>query len=58
MSWYYTNFTPIEMHTPDQRCNGLIGLTANTLSSGAVALMLLAVQRDNLELSINEALRR
>jgi hypothetical protein len=45
------------MHKADQRCNGLIKLTASTLSGGAVALMLLAVQRDNLELSIDRAIR-
>ena len=55
---YYTNLYPAGMHKTDQRCNGLIELTANTLSGGAVALMLLAVQRDSLELSINQAIRR
>jgi hypothetical protein len=55
---YYTNLYPAGMHKSDQRCNGLIELTASTLSGGAVALMLLAVQRDNLELSINQAIRR
>ena len=55
---HYTDLYPAEMHKPDQRCNGLIELTASTLSGGAVALMLLAVQRDNLELSINQAIRR
>ena len=55
---HYTNLYTAGMHRPDQRCNGLIELTASTLSGGAVALMLLAVQRDNLELSINQAIRR
>jgi hypothetical protein len=55
---YYTNLYPEGMHRPDQRCNDLIELTASALSGGAVALMLLAVQRDNLELSINQAIRR
>jgi hypothetical protein len=55
---YYTNLNPAEMHKPDQRCNDLIELTASTLSGGAVALMMLAVQRDTLELSINQAVRR
>jgi hypothetical protein len=33
-------------------------MTANALGTGVVALMLLAVQRDNLELSINQAIRK
>jgi hypothetical protein len=53
------NYLPAGMHKPDQKCNGLIEITANALSGGVVALMLLAVQRDhNLELSINNAIRR
>ena len=46
------------MHKEDQRCTELIEVTANELSSGAAALILLAVQKDNLELSIKEAVRR
>ena len=41
----------------DQRCTDLIEVTANALSGGVVALMLLAVQRDNLELSITQAVK-
>ena len=48
---------PIEMQNHGQRCTGLIELTANTLSDGAVLLMLVAVQRDNLELSIKQAIQ-
>jgi hypothetical protein len=44
------------MHEPDQQCTSLIEMTANTLSGGIVALMLMAVQRDNLELSIKLAI--
>ena len=56
---YSTRLSPTGMHKPDQQCNGLIEITANSLSGGVVALMLLAVQRDhNLELSINFAIRR
>jgi hypothetical protein len=55
---YRTNFTSEGMHKPDQRCNGLIEITASALTGGVVALMLLAVQRDNLELSINQAITR
>jgi hypothetical protein len=39
-------------------CKGLIELTASSLTGDVVALMLLAVQRDNLELSINQAISR
>jgi len=46
------------MHNPDQRCTDLIEVTANALSGGVVALMLIAVQRDNLELSIKQAITR
>jgi hypothetical protein len=55
---YCTKFSPAGMHKPGQRCNDLIEMTANALSGGVVALMLLAVQRDNLELSISHAVRR
>jgi hypothetical protein len=54
---YYTKFSPAGMHNPGQQCNGLIEMTANTLSSGVVALMLFAVQAGhNLELSIKYAI--
>ena len=43
------------MQKHGQRCAGLIEMTANALSDDAVALMLVAVQRDNLELSIKQA---
>ena len=46
------------MHKHDQRCTDLIEMTANALSGGVVALMLMAVQRDNLELSIQQAIER
>ena len=48
---------PIEMQNHGQRCAGLIEMTANTLSDDAVVLMLVAVQRDNLELSIKQAIK-
>lgn len=44
------------MHKAGQRCTDLIKLTAVSLSGGAAALMLVAVQKDNLELSINHAI--
>ena len=43
------------MHKHDQRCTELIEVTAKALSGGAFGLMLIAVQRDNLELSIKLA---
>ena len=46
------------MQKHGQRCRGLIKMTANALSGRVVALMLMAVQRDNLELSIKQAIRR
>jgi hypothetical protein len=46
------------MHRPSQQCNGLIKMTANALSGDVTGLMLLAVQRDNLELSINQAIAK
>ena len=47
-----------EMHIKDSRCNGLIEETAAALNDDVVALMLLAVQRGNLELSVKIALSR
>ena len=46
------------MHKPDQQCANLIEATANALSGAVVVLMLVAVQRDNLELSIKQAIGR
>jgi hypothetical protein len=46
---------PAEMHRPTQRCTELIEKTASGLSGSVVTLMLLAVQKDNLELSIKHA---
>ena len=45
------------MHKHDQRCTDLIEVTADALSAGVVALMLSAVQSDNLELSIKQAIK-
>ena len=47
-----------EMHMKDSRCNGLIEETAAALSDDVVALMLLAVQRGNIELCVKIALNR
>ena len=43
------------MHVATQKCTDLIEATANALSGGVVGLMLMAVQRDNLELNIKKA---
>ena len=43
------------MHKHDQRCTDLVEVTANALSGGVVVLMLMAVQRDNLKLSVTKA---
>ena len=45
------------MHKPGQKCIDLIEATANALSVGVVTIMLMAVQRDNLELSVNQAIK-
>ena len=49
------HFCSAGMHKPDQKCSDLIEVTANALSGGVVALMLMAVQGDNLELSVKQA---
>ena len=47
------------MHKHDQKCPELIEITANAFGGGVVdSLMLRAVQRDNLEISIMEAVER
>ena len=46
------------MHKPGRQCTDLIQLTANSLSSGVVALMLVAMQKDNLEVGIDFAIER
>jgi hypothetical protein len=47
-----------EMHMKDSCCDDLLETTAAALNEDAVALMLLAVQNDNLELSVKTALNR
>ena len=42
------------MHVKESRCNVLIEKTAEALSDDVVVLMLLAVQRGNLELSVKQ----
>ena len=52
-----TYFLPPEMNRPGRRVADLIELTANVLSGSVVAIMLMAVQKDNLELSIKQAIK-
>ena len=58
MNLYFANFYVTETHKPGQRCTDLIELTANSLSNDVVDIMLMAVQKDNLEMSINRAIKR
>jgi hypothetical protein len=46
------------MHIQNRRCNELIENTAAALNEDILALMLFAVQRGNLELSVKMALKR
>jgi hypothetical protein len=45
------------MHKSTQRCTDLIAKTAGALGDSVLSLMLIAVQRDNMELSINQAVK-
>ncbi|KAN0132940.1 hypothetical protein V8E53_009305 [Lactarius tabidus] len=47
-----------KMHLKDSRCDNLVEKTAEALNEDAVALMLLAVQKGNLDLSVKIALSR
>lgn len=47
-----------EMHKQNRGCSDLIKETAMALNDETVTLMLLAVQMDNLELSVKLALER
>jgi hypothetical protein len=57
MSWLCANVL-VEMHKPETRCDTLIVETAGALSDDVIALMLSAVQKSNLELSIKLAVNR
>ncbi len=46
------------MNKPEARCDGLMEATAVALNEDAVALMLVAVQKDNMGLGVNLALKR
>src|SRR5579863_6393021 len=54
---YHINFCTREMHKQGL-CTDLIEMTANELSDNVVALMLVAEQSLNVELSIRLAIRR
>ncbi|KAH9035833.1 GTP-binding protein [Lactarius hengduanensis] len=47
-----------QMHRQNRRCDDLIGKTAAALNEEMVTLMLLTVQKGNLELSVKTALKR
>jgi len=55
---YFANFCPAEMHKDGQQCTDLIKKTANSLSGGTVTRLLVAVQKDNLEVSIYHAIKQ
>ena len=46
------------MHEAGERCTELLEKTANALNDNTISVMLLAVQKSNLELSINAAVTR
>jgi len=46
------------MHKASGHCDTLVDGTADALHPGVVALMLLAVQRDGLGMSVRSAVRR
>jgi hypothetical protein len=54
---YYADLCRVGMHKHGQRCTDLLEVTANALSGGAVALILLTIQKDSLELNIKEAIK-
>jgi hypothetical protein len=54
---HYANFCAVEMHKSGQHCTGLIEMTAKALSGG-VALILLSIQKGNMELNIKYAVER
>jgi hypothetical protein len=54
---YFANLCRLGMHKHGQGCTDLIEKTADALSGETVALMLIAVQKDNLELSIKRAIQ-
>jgi hypothetical protein len=47
-----------EMHKPETNCQALLEETVEALNEDVVTLMLLAVQREDVKLSINVAAKR
>ena len=54
----HTDASLAEMHMKESRCDSLVKETAEALNEDTVVLMLLAVQKNKLELSVKSALRR
>ena len=54
----HTDASAAEMHMKDSCCENLVEETAVALNEDTVALMVLAVQKNNLNLSVKTALRR
>ena len=52
------NILCVGMHEAGKHCTELLEKTANTLNDDMISVMLLAVQRTNLELSINVAVTK
>ena len=48
---------PAEMNKPGKGCTPLLEATVDALSGNVVSLMLLSVQKDNLELNIKQAVK-
>jgi hypothetical protein len=46
------------MNKPGEKCSALIEMTTDALSGDVVALMLVAAQKNSLELSIQQAVKR
>ena len=58
MSMLCANPPVKEMHKVETRCHSLLEETAKALNEGVLALMLLAVQKTDLGLSIRTAVNR
>jgi hypothetical protein len=51
---YYADICHAEMHKKTTKCTKLIEMTANAISDDTAALILLAVQKHNLEVNIKQ----
>ena len=52
------NILCVDMHEAGKCCTELLEKTANSLNDDVISVMLLAVQKSNLELSINVAVTK